>query len=83
MKEVRLIVVMDDLDFGIRDVAFETKVFNNYGTFDQFINRNMEKNLNIYLHCDLLDKVALNTITLNMKLAHIKMHEQHLQKTKF
>jgi hypothetical protein len=34
MKESRLIVTMDDLDFGIRDVAFEAKVFNRYGTFD-------------------------------------------------
>jgi hypothetical protein len=34
MKEGRLIVAMDDFDFGIRDVAFETMVFNRYGTFD-------------------------------------------------
>jgi hypothetical protein len=34
MKEVILIIVVDDLDFGIRDVAFEAKVFNRYGTFD-------------------------------------------------
>jgi hypothetical protein len=34
MKEDRLIVVVDDLDFKIKDVAFEAKVFNRYGTFD-------------------------------------------------
>jgi hypothetical protein len=34
MKEVILIVVLDDLDFIIRDVTFEAKVFNRYGTFD-------------------------------------------------
>jgi hypothetical protein len=34
MKEGRLIVAMDELDFGIRIVAFETKVFNKYGTFN-------------------------------------------------
>ncbi len=34
VKEGRLVVVMDDLDFEIKDVAFETKVFNRYGTFD-------------------------------------------------
>ncbi len=34
MKEGRLVVVMDDLDFKIKDVAFETKMFNRYGTFD-------------------------------------------------
>ncbi len=34
MKEGRLVVAMDDLDFKIKDVAFETKMFNRYGTFD-------------------------------------------------
>jgi hypothetical protein len=27
------LVVVDDLDFGIRDVAFEAKVLNEFGTF--------------------------------------------------
>jgi hypothetical protein len=35
VKEVRLIIVVDDLDFEIKDVAFEAKVLNRYGTFDQ------------------------------------------------
>jgi hypothetical protein len=34
MKEVKLILAVDNLNFKIRDVAFETKVFNKYGTFD-------------------------------------------------
>jgi len=34
MKETRIVVVMDDLDFGIKDVAFQVKVFNRYDTFD-------------------------------------------------
>ncbi len=34
MKESRLIIGVDDLDFRIKDVAFEAKVFNRYGTFD-------------------------------------------------
>jgi len=42
VKEVKLIVVVDDLNFRIRDVAFEAKVFNKYGTFDQIANRSME-----------------------------------------
>jgi hypothetical protein len=33
MKEVQLIVTMDYLDFGIRDITFQAKVFNRYGTF--------------------------------------------------
>ncbi len=34
VKEVQLIVAMHDLDLGIKDVAFQAKVFNGYGTFD-------------------------------------------------
>jgi hypothetical protein len=34
VKGVQLIVMMDDLDFGIKNVEFEAKVFNRYGTFD-------------------------------------------------
>jgi len=36
-----------------------------------------------YLHYDLLDKIALTTITLRVKLPHKKIHEQHLQKNMF
>jgi hypothetical protein len=42
MKEVKLVVAMDDLDFGIRNVAFEARVFNRYGTFDRITNKSME-----------------------------------------
>jgi hypothetical protein len=38
MKETKLVIVMDDLDFKIKVVAFEAKVFNKYGTFDQIAN---------------------------------------------
>ncbi len=34
MKEVRLVVAMDDLDFGIKDVAFEVKLLTKYSTFN-------------------------------------------------
>jgi hypothetical protein len=34
IKETRLIVTVDDLDFRIRDDTFEAKVFNRYGAFD-------------------------------------------------
>jgi hypothetical protein len=29
-----MVVMVGDLDFGIKDVAFEANVFNWYGTFD-------------------------------------------------
>jgi hypothetical protein len=63
------------LDFEIRDVTFETKVFNRYGTFDWITNKNMKNSNYAYLHCHLLDKAALTTITLKVKLPHIEMHE--------
>jgi hypothetical protein len=83
VKEVRLVVIMNDLDFGIKDVAFEAKVFNRYGAFDQISNRNMEDPSYAYLHCDLLNKALLTIITKRVKLPHIEMHEHHLQKVVF
>jgi hypothetical protein len=67
--------VVDDLDFGIRDIAFKANVFNRYGTFDWITNNNMEDPNYAYFHCDLLDKVALTIITLKVKSPHIEMHE--------
>jgi hypothetical protein len=33
VKETRLIIAVDDLDFKIKDVVFEAKVFNKYDIF--------------------------------------------------
>jgi hypothetical protein len=75
---------MDDLDFGVRNVVFEAKVFNKYATFDQTANRSMEDLNYAHLHCDLLDKVALTTITLKgVKSPHRNIHEQYLPKCMF
>jgi len=41
VKEVKLVVAVNDLNFRIKDVAFEAKVLNRYGTFDQIANRSM------------------------------------------
>jgi hypothetical protein len=75
VKEVKVIVVVDDLDFRIRVVAFEAKAFNRFGTFDRIANRNMEDANYAYLHCDLLDKATLTIINLRVKSPHIEMHE--------
>ncbi len=61
MKEGKLVVVVDDLDFRIKDVAFEAKVFNRYGTFDQIANRSMENPSYAHLHYNLSDKAIMNT----------------------
>jgi hypothetical protein len=34
VQKVKIVVMVDDLDFRIRNIAFETKVFNRYDTFD-------------------------------------------------
>jgi hypothetical protein len=73
VKEAILIIVVDDLDFGIKDVTFEAKVFNRYQTSDRITNNNMEDPNYAYLHCDLLNKVALTIITLKVKSPHIEM----------
>jgi hypothetical protein len=67
---------VDELDFGMRNVTFEAKVLNRYGTFDQIANRSMEDLGYACLHCDLLDMETLNTITFKIKSPHIDMHEQ-------
>jgi hypothetical protein len=75
--------VVDDLDFEIRDVPFEAKVLNRYATFDQIANKSMEDPSYAYLHYDLLNRAALTTITLKVKLPYIKIHEHQLQKGMF
>jgi hypothetical protein len=42
MKETRVLIMVNDLNFKIKDVAIEANVFNKYGTFDRIANRNME-----------------------------------------
>ncbi len=59
--------MVDDLDFGVKDVTFETKMFNRYRTFDRIANRSVEDMGYAYLHCDLLERAALTTITLRVK----------------
>ncbi len=75
VKEVQLVVAIDDLDFGIRDVVFEAKVLNRHDTFDQIRNRSVENSVYAYLHCDLLNMVAFTTISLKVKSLHINMYK--------
>ncbi len=42
IKEGKLVVVLNDLDLEIKDVMFEAKVFNKYGTFDWNAYRTMK-----------------------------------------
>jgi hypothetical protein len=83
VKEARLVVTVYDLNFEIKDVLFEAKVLNRYGTFDQIANKSMEDPSYAYLHYDLLDRVALTIIILRVKSPYIKIHEHQLQKDMF
>jgi hypothetical protein len=78
IKETRSLVVVDDLNFKIKNVAFEAKVFNRYDIFDRIVNRSMEDPCYTYLHYDLFDRATLTTFTLRVKSPYIDMHEQHL-----
>jgi hypothetical protein len=75
--------VMDNLNFRIRNVAFEANVFDRYGTFDWIANRSMEDSCYAYLDCDLLDNATLTIITIKVKSFQIKMNEHHMQKCMF
>jgi hypothetical protein len=74
IKEGRLVVVVNDLNFEIKDVMFEAKVFNKYGTFDRIAYRTMKDSRYTYLHCDWLDMAILITITFKVKSPHIQRH---------
>jgi hypothetical protein len=78
-----MVVTMHDLDCGVWDVAFETKVFNRYDTFDQIANKNLEDPSYAYLCYNLLDKTILTIITLIMKSPHIKILQHLLQKNMY
>ncbi len=75
MKKAKLVITLDDLDFGIKDLTFEVKVFNRYGTFDQIVNRSMKDLGYAYLHYDLLNGATLTIIILRVQSLHIKMYE--------
>lgn len=81
-KQERVVVSVDDLDQGIRDVAFEAKVVNRYGTYDRVVANKLQTSYQ-YLYCDLLDRGGFTTITLMCKTEMIPKHEACLKKGLF
>lgn len=79
VKEGRMLVIMNDLNCGVQDVAFATKVFNRYGTYD-YITKSLKDQSYVYLHYGLLNKVIMITFTLGVKSPHIEIHEHFLQR---
>ncbi len=78
VQKGRCIVSVDDLDCGVRDVAFESKVLNRHGTHDRIAKKHIDDPSYAYLYCELLDVASLTTITLRVKSLHIHVHEQLL-----
>ncbi len=76
VQQGRCIVGVDDLDCGVQDVAFEGKVLNQYGTYDQIARKLIDDPSYTYLYCELLGVVCLTTITLRVKSPHMHVHEQ-------
>jgi hypothetical protein len=69
----RLVVSIDDINEGSRDVAFEDKVLCRYGNWDSSKDHKYP-----YLHCDLIDRAGFTTITVSLRNPHIEQHEGKL-----
>jgi len=61
-------------------VAFESKVVNQYGTYNRIAKKLIDDPSYTYLYCELLDVASLTTITPRVKSLHIHAHEQLLLK---
>jgi hypothetical protein len=72
VQKKRCIVNVDDLDYGVRDVAFEGKVLNQYGTYNRIAKKLIDDPSYTHLYCELLDVARLTTITLRVKSPHMK-----------
>ena len=73
----KVVACVTDIDKNCRNVCFEGKVLNRYGTFDYFHSSNAKRNLGAntypYLHCDLIDQECLTTITMKKRF-----NEEHM-----
>jgi hypothetical protein len=69
----RLVVFVDDISGGSRDVTFEGKVLCSYGNWDPSKECNFP-----YLHCNLIDRECLTTITISIRNPQIEQHEAKL-----
>ncbi len=66
MEEARLVVV-DDLDFGIKYVAFEVKVFNSMAPLIELQIEACKIQAMHVFHCDLLNMAGLIIVILKVK----------------
>jgi hypothetical protein len=69
----RLVVFVNNINEGSRDVAFVGKVLCRYGNW----NPNKEHKF-LCLHCDLIDKAGFTTIIISVRNSQIEQHEEKL-----
>ena len=63
-------VSVEDINEGTRDVAFECKDRSCYGDWDP------RKQLKFaYLHCDVINRSVLTTVTVSLKSLEIQQHQ--------
>ena len=66
----KAIISVTDIYENLRDVWFEGKILNKYGTFD-FVrvknsNRASKSSFFSYMHCDLIDRECLTTVSMTI-----------------
>jgi hypothetical protein len=66
--------VMDDLDFKLKMFHFKQRCSVGMAHLIELWIRTWKIQTYAYLHCNLLNRAALTTITLRVKSLHIKMH---------
>ena len=55
----KIVACVINIDENCENICFESKVLNQFGTFDYLYSRNIERSLDSsiyhYLHCNLID----------------------------
>jgi hypothetical protein len=69
----RLVLFLDDINEGSRDVAFEGKVLCWHGNWDP-----SKEDTFLYLHCDLINRASFTTINVTLRNPQIEQHEAKL-----
>ncbi|KAG0571959.1 hypothetical protein KC19_VG056600 [Ceratodon purpureus] len=70
----RMVVSVEEIMEGLRDVAFEGKVLNRSRNY--YSTKVIEFK---YLHCDLVDSEGFTTVTLSVKEEQVRSHESKLR----
>jgi len=74
----KMVLLVVQIDKNTQDVAFEGKILSHYGTYD-YIRFNKTKDRGYaYLHCHVIDKECLKTITLFVCTPLIEHHQTKL-----